>query len=92
MPHKLANDIRLTAWKVSKYVVIFGPYFPVFGPNTGIYVPEITPYFDTFHAVTLWPNEKRESYIKISKFSADIRAKLNAKSLRNKNLATMHKK
>ena len=28
--------------KVSKYGVIFGPYFPVFGPNTGKYGPEIT--------------------------------------------------
>ena len=35
-----------TAWKVSKYVVISGPYFPVFGP-------EITTYLDTFHAVEL---------------------------------------
>ena len=25
------------AWKVSKYGVISGPYFPVFGLNTGIY-------------------------------------------------------
>ena len=39
-----------TAWKVSKYVVISGPYFPVFNPNTGEYGPEITPYLDTFHA------------------------------------------
>ena len=35
-----------TAWKVPKYGVISGPYFPVFGP-------EITPYLDTFHAVWL---------------------------------------
>ena len=35
------------AWKVSKYGVIFGPYFPVFSPNTRKYGPEITPYFDT---------------------------------------------
>ena len=33
-----------TTWKVSKYGVISGPYFPVFGP-------EITPYLDTFHTV-----------------------------------------
>ena len=26
-----------TAWKVSKYGVISGPYFPVVGPNTEIY-------------------------------------------------------
>ena len=51
-----------TAWKVSKYGVISGPYFPAFGlktgkslsifsPNAGKYGPEITPYLDTFHAV-----------------------------------------
>ena len=56
--------IAHTAWKVSKYGVISGPYFPVFGlntetyfvnlrfsPNTLKYEPEITLYFDTFHAV-----------------------------------------
>ena len=26
---------------MSKYVVISGPYFPVFSPNTGKYGPEI---------------------------------------------------
>ena len=42
-----------TAWKVSKYGVISGPYF--FNPNTGKHGSEITPYFDTFHAVfVLW--------------------------------------
>ena len=57
----------VTAWKVSKYGVISGPYFPAFGlntgiypinsvfsPNTGKYGPEITPYFGTFHAVGLF--------------------------------------
>ena len=57
-----------TAWKVSKYGIISGPYFPVFGlnteiyeantsvfsPNAGKYGPEITPYLDTFHAVVTW--------------------------------------
>ena len=42
---------RDTMWKVSKYGVISGPYFPVFGLNKGKYGPEITPYWDTFHAV-----------------------------------------
>ena len=37
---------------MSKYGVISGPYVPVFGLNTGIYGPGITPYLDTFHAVT----------------------------------------
>ena len=41
-----------TAWKVSKNGVISGPYFSVFGLNTGKYGPEITPYLDTFHAVS----------------------------------------
>ena len=36
---------------MSKYGLIFGPYFPAFSPNTGKYGPEITPYLDTFHAV-----------------------------------------
>ena len=36
---------------MSKYEVFSGPYFPVFSSNTGKYVTEITPYFDTFNAV-----------------------------------------
>ena len=44
-----------TVWKVSKHGVISGPYFPVFSPNTGKYVPEITLHLGTFHSVTvLW--------------------------------------
>ena len=42
----MITDIH-TAWKVSKYGVISGPYFPVFGP-------EITPYLDTFHTVSVY--------------------------------------
>ena len=38
---------------MSKYGVISGQYFPVFGLNTGKYGPEITPYLDTFHPVLL---------------------------------------
>ena len=45
-----------TVWKVSKYGVISGLYFPVFSPNTGKYGPEITPYLDTFHAVAEMEN------------------------------------
>ena len=29
----------------------FGPYFPVFTPNSGKCGPEKTPYLDTFHVV-----------------------------------------
>ena len=46
------NLLLLTAWKVSQYGVISGPYFPAFGLNTGKYGPEITQYLDTFHALT----------------------------------------
>ena len=42
---------------MSKYVVISSPYFPVFGLNTGKYVPEITPYLGTFHAVSTLKNQ-----------------------------------
>ena len=50
-----------TVQKLAKYGNISGPYFPAFGlnkylsifsSNAGKYGPEITPYFDTFHAVT----------------------------------------
>ena len=34
---------KSTAWKVSKYGVISGSYFPVFQMNTEKYGPEITP-------------------------------------------------
>ena len=36
-----------------EYGVISGPYFPIFSPNTEKYGPEITPYLDTFHAVSV---------------------------------------
>ena len=51
---------KITAWKVSKYGVLSGPYFSAFGlnterlvfrPNAEKYGPEKTPYLDTFHAV-----------------------------------------
>ena len=34
---KLSTDTVTTAWKVSKYGVISGPYFPVCGLNTETY-------------------------------------------------------
>ena len=40
-----------TGWKMSKYWVISGPYFPVFGLNTGKYGPEITRCLHTFYVV-----------------------------------------
>ena len=56
----MANELRGTAWKVSKYGVFFWSVFSrirteygeiVFSPNAGKYGPEKTPYLDTFHAV-----------------------------------------
>ena len=38
--------IPFIAWKVPKYGIFSGP-------NAGKYVPEKTPYLDTFHAVIL---------------------------------------
>ena len=48
----LKLQARYTAWKVSKYRVFSGTYFPVFELNTE-YGPEKTPYLGTFHAVIL---------------------------------------
>ena len=48
---------------MSKYGVISSPYFPVFGLNTGKYGPEITPYLDTFHAVTTWLTSSCNTHI-----------------------------
>ena len=36
---------------MSKYGVISGPYFPIFGLNTEKYGPEITPYLDISDAM-----------------------------------------
>ena len=44
----MSEIIVNTAWKVSKYRVSSGTYFPVFGP-------EKTPYLDSFHAVKYFP-------------------------------------
>ena len=44
-------DVFLTAWKVYKYRVFSGPYFPVFSPNAKKYGSEKTPYLDTFYTV-----------------------------------------
>ena len=42
-----------TEWNVFKYGAFPGPYFPVFGLNTGKYGPEKTPYLGTFHTVKI---------------------------------------
>ena len=43
-----------TAWKVSKYGVFSGPYFPAFELNTH---QKKIPYLDTFYAVKLFTSE-----------------------------------
>ena len=42
-----------SAWKLSKYGVIYGPYFPVCGLNTRKNGQK-NPYLDTFHAVLVF--------------------------------------
>ena len=44
---------KITAWKVSKYRIFSGLYFPVLRLDTGKYRPEKTPYLNTFYAVKL---------------------------------------
>ena len=44
---------KYTVRKVIRYEVFSGQFFPVFGPNTGKYLPEKTPYLDIFHVVLL---------------------------------------
>ena len=39
---------KFTVWKVSKYKVISGPYFPVIELNTDIYGPEKNSVFGHF--------------------------------------------
>ena len=51
---------------MSKYGVISGLYYPVFGLQTGKYGPEKTLYLDTFHAVILSgdsPETKQKLYL-----------------------------
>ena len=50
--------------EVSKYGVISSPYFPVFNPNIGKYGPQITPYLETFHAVS-WMIISTQKYTKV---------------------------
>ena len=60
-----------TAWKVSKYEVFSGPYFPVFGLNIGKYGPEKTPHMNTLHAVLLWILEGPVDLLFFSSFITD---------------------
>ena len=71
---------------MSKYGVFFGPYFPVFGLNTGKYGPEKTPYLDTFHAVPVSKiNFFSSKFLHhIIGFSSQVFGSFSAKSAINK--------
>ena len=52
--HLILNHLQKPHYVKSVSIRSFsGPYFPVFGLNTGKYGPEKTPYLDTFHAVPM---------------------------------------
>ena len=76
-----------TAWKVSKDGVFSGPYFPIFGLNTGKYGQEKTPYLDTFHAVVYkgiyWP-AKILSFYYIMPFNYKIKSHFSNLILRKR--------
>ena len=44
-----APIVAATSWKLFKYEVFSGSYFPVFSLNAGKYGPEKTLYLDNFH-------------------------------------------
>ena len=56
--------VKSIAWKVSKYGVVSGPYFPVFSPNREKYGPEKTPYLDLI-------NETKYSIVDQVKFAKE---------------------
>ena len=63
---------------MSKYEVFSGSYFSVLGLITGKYGPEISPYLDTFHAVTALPalffhHMQIGHYVLICKYVDEIR-------------------
>ena len=62
-----AGMMTNTAWKVSKYGVFSGPYFPVVSPNTGKSWSEKTLYLHTFHAVQVNFNTKAKYFWDIDK-------------------------
>ena len=65
--------INITAWKVFKYGVFSGPYFPEFrlnSPNAGN-TDHKTPYLETFHAVydaMIWTYDSTLCYVKVTNF------------------------
>ena len=47
----LSENYFIHCVKIVQVRSYFWFVFPILGPNTGKYLPEITPYLDTFHAV-----------------------------------------
>ena len=58
----------VTAWKVSKYGVISGPYFSAFGLNAGKYGPKTTLYLDTFHTVRVRQSSRENGKMENCRF------------------------
>ena len=50
-----------------------GPYFPLFRPNTGKYVPQKTLYLDNFHAVQLLTQYQSKRYLNDYSFFVSLR-------------------
>ena len=88
---------QITAWKVSKYGVISGPYFPVFGlntdwirtesvfsPNTGKYEPETTPYLDIRIRIRILTLELFYIFFKLNFTLLGKGVGMNLKALRRK--------
>ena len=72
---------------MSKYGVFSGPYFPVFGPNTGKYGPENTPYLETLGAVLvkMFLSKKNKDFLTFSLKNIFKENKSQLSSLNRKN-------
>ena len=55
-------SLEHTTWKVSKYRVFSGPYFPVFSPTTEN-MDKKTPYLETFNAVAKYTHNVMKKYV-----------------------------
>ena len=69
-----SDQIRSYFWCVFSYIRIEyrdltrSYFWSVFSPNKGKYGPEITPYFDTFHAVYSWDIYQENPTQSLAKF------------------------
>ena len=83
------NKITYTAWKVSKYGVFSGPYFPAFGLNTGKYGVEKTPYLETFQAELPAATNNKSIYILGDSVVKDVERRKFKNSLGNNHIASV---